>query len=100
MKKPEHHIFVCASFRTNGTLQGVCHKKGSLQLLSHLENEISEHGLSIMLSSTGCLKACDKGPIMIIYPEGYWYGNIVSTEDVDTILDCLETGEIAKRYLI
>lgn len=33
MEKPEHHIFVCASFRADGDGKGVCKKKGSVDLL-------------------------------------------------------------------
>jgi hypothetical protein len=26
-----------------------------------------------MVSSTGCLKLCEKGPVVLVYPQGYWY---------------------------
>ncbi len=44
-----------------------------------------------MVSSTSCLKACDHGPVLIVYPEGTWYGK-VDEEIVDEILDALEEG--------
>lgn len=100
MQKPEHHILVCASFRSNGVPQGACHKKCSIQLLSYLENEISDRALPILISSTGCLKACDKGPVIVVYPEGYWYGNITSEEQIDAILNSLERGEASEKFLI
>ncbi|MCX7725372.1 MAG: (2Fe-2S) ferredoxin domain-containing protein [Chitinispirillaceae bacterium] len=100
MKNPKKHIFVCASFRTNGIPQGICHKRGSHKLLLHLENEIAERGLPILISSTGCLKLCEKGPVMLVYPEGHWYGNINSEEDINIILDCLESEKVAEKYLI
>ena len=100
MQKPEHHILVCCSFRTAGAPQGVCHKKGSNQLLGHLENEIADRGLAIQVSSTGCLKVCDRGPAMVVYPEGNWYGGVNTTEDVDAILDAIEAGTAADKYTI
>ena len=52
-----------------------------------------------MVSATGCLKMCDKGPVMVVYPGGQWYGEL--TEDkLDTILDCLEEGEPAEELLM
>ena len=42
MEKPEKHIFVCASYRVTGAPQGVCHKKGSINLLQYLETEIDK----------------------------------------------------------
>ena len=101
MEKPKHHIFVCASFRAGGDSKGVCHKKGSLDFLPYLENEILDRGLTdIIVSSSGCLKGCDYGPVMIVYPENYWYGNVETEEAVDEILDALEDGGPAERYLI
>ncbi len=101
MKKPEHHIFVCGSFRVSGEPQGVCSKKGSMGLLQYLENEVSDRGLAnVAISSTGCLKVCDRGPAMIIYPENWWYGGVDSEAVIDDILDSLESGVPAANYLI
>ncbi|MCK5267412.1 MAG: (2Fe-2S) ferredoxin domain-containing protein [Spirochaetes bacterium] len=99
MKKPEHHIFVCNSFRLTGEPQGTCNKKGAPELLQYIEEEIIDRGIDAMVSSTGCLKMCEKGPVMIIYPNNYWYGNI-NEEVVDEILDALENGESVKEHLI
>ena len=100
MDKPKHHIFVCASFRAGGDSKGTCNKKGSLNFLPYIENEILDRGLNAAITSTGCMKACDFGPVMVIYPEGHWYGNIVSEEIIDEILDALENGKAAEDYLI
>ena len=100
MEKPEYHIFVCASFRAGGDLKGVCHKKGSIALMPYIENEILDRGLNAQITSTGCMKACDYGPVMLIYPQGHWYGNVESEDIVDEILDALEDGEIAEEYQI
>ena len=101
MKKAGHHIFVCGSFRANGTPQGVCNRKESLQLLQYLEQELADRGLSdVIVSSTGCLKACEKGPVMIVYPENWWYGGVESQSAVDEIIDSLEAGKPAGNYAI
>jgi (2Fe-2S) ferredoxin len=100
MDKPKHHIFVCASFRAGGESKGVCHKKGSLALLPYIENEILDRGLDAQITSTGCMKACDYGPVMVIQPTGLWYGNVENEEVVDEIMDALEDGDVAEDYLI
>ena len=46
------------------------------------------------------MKACDHGPVMVIYPSGHWYGNVDSEDVVDEILDALEDGEVAESYTI
>ncbi|SHK98379.1 (2Fe-2S) ferredoxin [Desulfatibacillum alkenivorans DSM 16219] len=100
MEKPEHHIFVCASFRADGDAKGVCNKKGAVSLLPYIENEIIDRGLDAQITSTGCMKACDHGPVMVIYPAGLWYGGVESEDAVDEILDALEDGEAAESYAL
>ncbi|HMQ53511.1 MAG TPA: (2Fe-2S) ferredoxin domain-containing protein [Anaerolineae bacterium] len=100
MAKPTHHILVCASFRASGEARGACNRKGSVDFLPYLENEILDRGLDALVSSTGCLKECSKGPIMIIYPENHWYRQVESEETIDQILDALEEGEVAAEHLL
>jgi (2Fe-2S) ferredoxin len=99
LNKPKHHIFVCASFRTKGEAQGVCNRKNSTSLIQYLESELVDRGLDdVLVSSTGCLKLCNRGPVMMIYPDNYWYGE-VDEEAIDEILDALEEGQPAQEYL-
>jgi (2Fe-2S) ferredoxin len=99
MKKPTYHILVCNSFRMAGAPQGVCRTKGSGGLMQTLEEEILDRGLDAAVTSTGCLKVCDRGPALVIYPQNYWYGN-VNEEAIGEILDALEAGEPCAKYLI
>ena len=100
MEKPKHHIFVCSSFRASGEIKGMCNKKGSTDLLPYIETEILDRGIDALLTSTGCMKQCDNGPIMVIQPENWWFKGVNSEEVIDTILDGLEDGEPAAEYLI
>lgn len=99
MQKPDFHILVCASFR--GTeAKGKCIKKDSLQLISYLEEELADRGMNAIVSSTGCLKLCEEGPVMVVYPQAYWYRNVADQEVVDQILDALEEGKPVQEYLL
>ena len=100
MDKPTYQIMVCASFRVGGEPKGMCHKKGSASLLPYIENEILDRGLDALVTSSGCMKACDYGPVMVIQPDNLWYGSVESEEAVDEILDALEDGAAAEAYLI
>jgi (2Fe-2S) ferredoxin len=101
MTKPKHHVFVCASFRMNGTPQGVCCKGGSGQLMQYLEEELVDRGLGdVAVSSTGCLKVCDRGPALVVYPENWWFGHINSEEAVNAVIDSIEKGTPQAEYSI
>jgi len=99
MQKPTYHLLVCNSFRLSGDPQGVCNKKGAPNLLQYLEDEIVDRGIDAQVSSTGCLKVCDRGPAMVVYPQGTWYGNL-NEEALDAILDALEDESVAEDYVI
>jgi (2Fe-2S) ferredoxin len=100
MAKPQYHILVCNSFRLSGEPQGVCNKKGAVDLLQYLEEEIITRGLDAQISSTGCLKVCDRGPAMVVYPAGWWFGEMTE-EKIDAVLDALdEGGEPPEDYLL
>jgi len=99
MEKPEFHLLVCNSFRLSGEPQGVCNKKDARDLLQYLETEIADRGLNAMVSSTGCLKACEQGPVMIVYPQGWWYGRVDEAK-IDAILDGLEEKQPVAEWLL
>jgi (2Fe-2S) ferredoxin len=64
--------------------------------------EIDDRDLSseVMVTNTGCFGICDKGPIVVIYPEGVWYGN-VTEEDVETIVEQhIKGGSIVESLVI
>ena len=64
------------------------------------EDLLDDRGLeNVLITSTGCLNACDDGPVMAIFPEGYWYGS-VDEDRLEEILDALEAGEPLKEYLL
>lgn len=102
MNSPKYHIFVCTSCRVNGTQKGFCCSKGSVNLVGRFMEEIEERDLSgeVMVTNTGCFGICDRGPIVVIYPEGTWYGN-VTEDDVETIMEQhIEGGKIVKELQI
>jgi (2Fe-2S) ferredoxin len=100
MKKPDRVILVCCSYRQGNDAKGKCQKKGGPGLLPLLEEGLSDRGIdNVLISSTGCLNACDSGPILAVYPEGYWYGE-VDENRLDEILDALEEGKPVPQYLV
>lgn len=73
-----------------------------MDLVQRFMEEIDDRDLSgdVMITNTGCFGICDKGPVVVIYPEGTWYGN-VTDDDVEEIVEKhLEGGEKVKRLLI
>jgi (2Fe-2S) ferredoxin len=101
MQKPLRHILVCGSFRMNGLPQGVCAKSGSGQLLQYLQEELSDRGLlDVVVSCTSCLKVCDRGPAIVVYPDNWWFGHVDNEEAIDAIIESLGTNTPNEKYKI
>ena len=93
MIKPKRHLFLCRSFRTGGEGQGVCSKKADNGMMAYLEGELADRGMAdTMVSTCGCLKACVEGPVVLVYPQGFWVGGVDSEAKVDELLDSLQGG--------
>lgn len=91
--KYEKHVLVCG-----GT---GCTSSGSPKIIEKLEEELKEKGLTdkIQLVKTGCFGLCERGPIMIVYPEGSFYSR-VKIEEIPRIVDeHLIGGKPVKEFL-
>lgn len=102
MIKPKHHIFVCSSSRVNGEPKGFCHSKAAVEIIGNFLEEIRDRdlGAEVFVSNTGCFSLCEKGPIVVVYPDNVWYG-AVTPDDVEEIMDeHIEGGKIVKRLAI
>lgn len=100
MKKPDYMFLVCNSYRVAGDAQGKCNKQGATSLLQYLAEETADRGIDAVVTTTACLNVCSQGPIVVVQPNNYWYGNIKGEDEIDTILDALEEGEAAEDLLI
>ncbi len=102
MQRPTHHIFVCTSSRPTGQQKGFCHTKAGLEVMERLMEEIDDRdlGAEVFVTNTGCFGICEKGPILVVYPENVWYG-AVTPDDVDEILDeQIERGHVVERLAL
>ena len=52
-----------------------CTSSGSKKVLKALDESLKKYGLDkeVLVVRTGCFGLCSLGPIMIVYPEGYFY---------------------------
>lgn len=102
MDKPKQHIFVCTSSRMNGQQKGYCHTKDGVQIVAKFMEEIEDRdlGSEVFVSNTGCFSICEKGPIVVVYPDNVWYGS-VTLDDVERIMDeHIEGGKPVEDLLI
>jgi (2Fe-2S) ferredoxin len=99
MQKPKRHIFVCTSSRANGQQKGFCHSKAGVDVLAKFNEEISDRELSneVFITNTGCYGICEKGPIVVVYPDNVWYGPVSPTDVAEIMDQHIEGGKAVER---
>lgn len=102
MKGVKYHIFICTSSRPGGQQRGACHSRNSVYLMESFLEGIEERGLGgeVFVTNTGCLGFCDKGPVVIVYPDNVWYGNVSIDDVADILEEHIEGGSIVERLLL
>ena len=75
--------------------------KGAAAVQSALINEIEKRGLAneIRVVETGCLGLSDKGPVMVVYPEGVTYCNLTVADIPEIVEEHLLKGRVVNRLL-
>jgi len=82
----DFHIFICQNQRPEGHERGCCLSNGSDKLLNHMKARLKELGVkNLRVNKAGCMDQCEKGPAMVIYPQGAWYSP-KSIEDIEEII--------------
>lgn len=91
----EHHLFICANQKAEG--KACCGEQHGLELVTKFREVLRERGLQgkVRAQRAGCIDACSKGPALVIYPEGTYYGN-VGLNDVERIVD----GHILQQQVV
>lgn len=83
-----HHVFVCENRRDPSDPRGCCSARGGEAVRTALKSELRRRGLKgiARANAAGCLDACEHGAVVVVYPEGVWYGG-VRPEDVPEIVE-------------
>ncbi len=91
----EPRILVCA-----GT---GCLAKGSLKVAQALEFELEKAGreipVKLALKKVGCQGFCEKGPLVIIWPQKVFYNNVKQEDASEIITETILENKVVERLL-
>jgi (2Fe-2S) ferredoxin/precorrin-6B methylase 2 len=79
------HVLVCTQEKPDGI--PCCAGSGGRAILEAFKVEVEQRGLlgEVLVTATGCTGLCERGPTVVVYPEGHWYTAVQPTE-VGTIV--------------
>ena len=85
MEPFRYHVYACDQQKPEGLVS--CSVRGSARTIDALRKAIAAEGLvdEVQVTSCGSLGLCERGPNMVVYPEGTWYSG-VTPEDVPEIV--------------
>jgi (2Fe-2S) ferredoxin/2-polyprenyl-3-methyl-5-hydroxy-6-metoxy-1,4-benzoquinol methylase/DNA-binding CsgD family transcriptional regulator len=86
MEPFRYHVFICDQKKPEGV--PCCPGRGSTATIEALRKEIAARGLldEVQITTCGSLGACERGPNLVVYPEGVWYSG-VRAEDVPELVE-------------
>ncbi len=94
LKRIKFHILVCKN--------DSCVERGGKEVAKALKRALDDAGLrkQVLLSKVRCLKQCGRGPVVVVYPDGVWYGG-VSARDVAEIVErhLMRGAPVARKVL-
>jgi len=78
-----------------------CGAYGTANVHKTLMDELEKQGLQddVEVRLTGCHGFCEKGPIMVIHPEGIFYSQVKEKHVPDIVEQTLKNDELVKRLI-
>ncbi len=81
MEPFRYHVYLCTQEKPDPKAPS-CTNRGSKEVLEALRAELGKTGLAdeIHVTASGSLGLCERGPNMVVYPDGVWYSKVQKTD--------------------
>lgn len=100
--KIEHysrHVFLCIGESCCSKEQGELAWKALKDQLKELDLSLSTGPNACYRTKAGCLRVCTGGPILVVYPEGNWYGGMTAERIPEFIERQIVRGEPIEEWI-
>src|SRR5512140_416966 len=97
MQPYKYHVFACDQQKPEG-VPG-CNARGSAKTIDALRREIVTQGLGdvVQLTTCGSIGLCERGPNLVVYPEGVWYSGVTPNDVPELVQSHFKDGKPLER---
>jgi sirohydrochlorin cobaltochelatase len=94
LRKINTHVLVCK--------HKTCQKQGAKASVKALKRALKERDLrgQVMITKVDCLDQCGRGPVMVVYPDGVWYGGVDKETAGEIVREHLEEGRAVEKRVL
>ncbi len=93
------HVFLCVG-------DSCCSKEQGEEAWTALKDQLKDRNLSLSTgpsacyrTKVGCLRICKGGPILVVYPEGNWYGGMTADRIPEFVERQIVQGEPIEDWI-
>ena len=99
MQPFRYHVLACDQKKPDGL--PCCGARGSAAVIDALRRELGARGLLdvVQVTVTGSLGLCERGPNLVVYPEGVWYSGVTPADVPELVSEHFEHGRPVGRLL-
>lgn len=93
------HVYACQQEKPGNA--PCCAARGSAAVLDALRKELAAQGLAneVQVTTCGSLGMCERGPNMVVYPEGVWYAGVQVADLPEIVRDHFRGGQPVARLV-
>jgi (2Fe-2S) ferredoxin len=88
----QRHVFLCVG-------PNCCSSEQGLATWDVLKERLKESGIPLLRSKAACLRICQGGPWMVVYPEGTWYGGVTPSRCERIVAEHLLGGAPVREWI-
>ena len=94
LKKITSHVLVCK--------HKTCLRQGGKASARALKRALKEQDLGgrVLVTKVNCLDQCGRGPVMVVYPQGVWYGGVDEESAHRIVTEHLAEGRVVEERVL